>query len=115
MPANSWANDASAVRQYFINNLGLTGLNNLPTLPAAKTLSDLITFYNNPPAPSCSHSDYDVIKTERDQLKTDKDNHQCDCDSKVAAKEKEIITKIITDLSLSTERERERERTFWKP
>ncbi len=63
-----------------------------------------------PPAPNCPHSDYDTLKSERDTLKTENtqlQDHQCDCDSKVAAKEKEIINKIITDLELSTERERE--------
>lgn len=57
--------------------------------------------------PQCSHTDYDAIKTERDQLKADQEGHSCD--SKVQAKESEIITKIITDLGLTTERERERE------
>jgi chromosome segregation ATPase len=63
-----------------------------------------------PPAPNCPHSDYDTLKSERDTLQTENtqlQDHQCDCDSKVAAKEKEIINKIITDLELSTERERE--------
>jgi hypothetical protein len=54
-----------------------------------------------------AHTDYDTIKQERDQLKTEQNNHKCDCESKVSQKEKQIITKIITDLSLSTERERE--------
>lgn len=67
--------------------------------------SELDTLLNS--SPQCSHTDYDTIKTERDQLKTDKENHNCDCDSKVKAKESEIITKIITDLGLATERERE--------
>jgi hypothetical protein len=61
-------------------------------------------------SPSCSHSDYDTIKSERDTLKTENTQlkeHQCDCASKVAEKETQIITKIITDLQLSTERERE--------
>jgi len=57
---------------------------------------------------NCSHTDYDVIKQERDDLKTENTElKEHECDSKVAQKEKEIITKIITDLSLSTERERE--------
>jgi len=62
--------------------------------------------------PTCSHTDYNSIKQERNTLQTENTQlkeHQCDCDSKVQAKETEIITKIITDLSLSTERERERE------
>ena len=62
--------------------------------------------------PNCPHSDYDNLKSERDALKTENTQlkeHKCDCDSKVAQKEKEIINKIITDLELSTERERERE------
>ena len=62
--------------------------------------------------PNCSHSDYDILKSERDTLKTENTQlqaHQCDCDNKVLAKEKEIINKIITDLELSRERERERE------
>jgi len=67
--------------------------------------SELDNLLNN--SPSCSHTDYDAIKQERDQLKTDKDNHKCDCDSKVKAKETEILTKIITDCGLATERERE--------
>jgi hypothetical protein len=57
-----------------------------------------------------SHTDYDTIKSERDTLKTENTQlkeHNCDCASQVAQKETEIITKIITDLSLSTERERE--------
>lgn len=65
--------------------------------------------------PNCPHSDYDTLKSERDTLKaenTQLKEHKCDCDSKVAQKEKEIINKIITDLELSTERERER--AFWK-
>jgi len=45
------------------------------------------------------------LKTENTELK----EHKCDCDSKVKAKESEIINKIITDLGLATERERERE------
>ena len=55
--------------------------------------------------PQCSHTDYDAIKTERDQLKAEQESHSCD--SKIQAKESEIITKIITDLGLTTERERE--------
>ena len=55
--------------------------------------------------PQCSHTDYDTIKQERDQLKADKESHSCD--TKVKAKESEIIAKIITDLGLATERERE--------
>ncbi|CAG8743270.1 11491_t:CDS:2, partial [Cetraspora pellucida] len=51
-------------------------------------------------APRCSHSDYDAIKQERDQLKTDKDNHKCDCEAQVKAKETEILTKIITDCKM---------------
>ncbi|CAJ0749079.1 13654_t:CDS:10 [Entrophospora sp. SA101] len=60
--------------------------------------------------PTCSHTDYDTIKSERDTLKTENTQlkeHQCDCASQVAQKETQIITKIITDLQLSTERERE--------
>ncbi|KLL04486.1 MAG: hypothetical protein MRERV_21c040 [Mycoplasmataceae bacterium RV_VA103A] len=66
--------------------------------------TELDTLLSN--SPSCSHTDYDAIKQERDQLKTDKDNHKCDCDSKVAQKETEILTKIITDCGLATEKER---------
>src|SRR6185312_13172217 len=36
------------------NYLGVNSLSNLPTMPTGKTLTDLITFYNNPP--NCSHS-----------------------------------------------------------
>lgn len=60
--------------------------------------------------PNCSHSDYDTLKSEIQTLRTENTQlkeHKCDCDSKVAQKEREIIDKIITDLSLSTERERE--------
>ena len=60
--------------------------------------------------PTCSYNDYDTIKSERDTLKTENTQlkeHNCDCANQVAQKETEIITKIITDLSLSTERERE--------
>jgi len=60
--------------------------------------------------PTCPHTDYDTIKSERDTLQaenTQLKEHECDCESKVAEKEQQIITKIITDLSLSTERERE--------
>lgn len=60
--------------------------------------------------PTCSHSDYDTLKSERDSLKTENTQlkeHKCDCDSKVVEKEKKIINKIIADLSLSTEREGE--------
>jgi hypothetical protein len=67
--------------------------------------TDLDKFINHT-CPDCrltKHNDYDTIKAERDQLKTDQDNHDCDCASQVAQKETEIITKIITDLSLSTE------------
>lgn len=65
--------------------------------------SELDTLLN----PICSHTDYDTIKQERDRLKTGWANHECDSDGKVAAKETEIITKIIIDLGLTTERERE--------
>jgi hypothetical protein len=60
--------------------------------------------------PTCPHTDYDTIKSERDTLQaenTQLKEHECDCESKVAEKEQQILTKIITDLSLSTERERE--------
>jgi hypothetical protein len=60
--------------------------------------------------PSCPHTDYDAVKSERDTLKTENTQlkeHNCDCASQVAQKEQEIITKIITDLGLTTERERE--------
>jgi hypothetical protein len=65
--------------------------------------------------PNCPHSDYETLKSENQTLKTENTQlkgHKCDCDSKVAQKEQEIINKIITDLQLSTERERERERAF---
>ena len=63
-----------------------------------------------PPAPNCPHSDYDTLKSERDTLKTENiqlQDHQCDCNSKVAQKEQEIVSKIITDLSLSTPQEQQ--------
>lgn len=128
---NDWENDFNNVRLYFVNSLGLNDVNKLPNIPSGENLNSLITktgeysrIHNKlsgkvsdseldnllNQVPNCSHSDYDTIKQERDTLKTENTQlkeHECDCDSKVAAKEKEIITKIITDLSLSTDRERE--------
>ncbi|CAG8685960.1 9917_t:CDS:2, partial [Ambispora gerdemannii] len=61
--------------------------------------------------PTCSHTDYDTIKQAlaAEQAKTKKQKETCDLEKKAAQeqKEKEIINKIITDLSLATERERE--------
>jgi len=58
--------------------------------------------------PSCSHTDYDTIKQERNDLKQQKDNYSTEKQQAIQDKEKEIINKIITDLGLTTERERER-------
>jgi len=60
--------------------------------------------------PTCPHTDYDTIKSERDNLKTENTQlkeHQCDCASKIAAKETEIITNFFFNFSSTTERERE--------
>lgn len=62
--------------------------------------------------PSCSHTDYDTIKQERDNLKQQQANYSTEKQQAIQDKEKEIINKIITDLSLATERERERERAL---
>jgi len=59
--------------------------------------------------PSCSHTDYDTIKKERDDLKQQQANYSTEKQQAIQDKEKEIINKIITDLGLATERERERE------
>ena len=81
-------------------------------LPSGKNLRGLITHtcpLGTCPDPSI-HTNYNTIKGERDTLKTENTQlkeHQCDCANQVAQKETEIITKIITDLQLSTERERE--------
>lgn len=161
MPPSSWVSDFIKCRKFFLNDLKIADLSNLPTIPAGEDLQTLLdyktnhtctspctlthcpapnihTLYNSVKAesdeywriynklsgkvsdnelqtlldaiPTCPHTDYDTIKSERDTLKTENTQlkeHQCDCESKVAEKEKEIITKIITDLSLSTERERE--------
>jgi hypothetical protein len=69
---------------------------------------DLTNLLNS--APSCSHSDYDTIKQERDDLKQQQTNYSTEKQQAIQDKEKEIISKIITDLGLTTERERERER-----
>ena len=58
--------------------------------------------------PNCSHTDYDTIKQERDDLKQQQANYSTEKQQAIQDKEKEIIKKIITDLGLATERERER-------
>ena len=58
--------------------------------------------------PNCSHTDYDTIKQERDDLKQQQANYSTEKQQAIQDKEKEIINKIITDLGLATERERER-------
>jgi len=68
--------------------------------------SDLDNLLNQ--TPSCSHTDYDTIKQERNDLKQQKDNYSTEKQQAIQDKEKEIINKIITDLGLATERERER-------
>jgi len=69
--------------------------------------SDLDNLLNQ--TPSCSHTDYDTIKQERDDLKQQQANYSTEKQQAIQDKEKEIINKIITDLGLTTERERERE------
>lgn len=46
-------------------------------MPSGKSLADLIIFFNTPPTPTCSHSDYNTIKTERDNYKNQWDTHTC--------------------------------------
>ncbi len=127
----NWQNIIRKVNDYCANNLKIIDFNNLPIIPTGEDLASLLTKsaeYTRihtklngkisdselqaliDAIPTCPHTDYDTIKSERDNLKTENTQlkeHQCDCASKIAAKETEIITKIITDLSLSTERERE--------
>jgi len=72
--------------------------------------SDLDNLLNQ--TPSCSHTDYDTIKQERDNLKQQQANYSTEKQQAIQDKEKEIVNKIITDLGLATERERERERAL---
>ena len=52
------------------NYLGVNSLSNLPTMPTGKTLTDLITFYNNPP--TCSHSTpQPIIITKTKEIPTE--------------------------------------------
>lgn len=52
------------------NYLGVNSLSNLPTMPTDKTLTDLITFYNNPP--TCSHSTLQpIIITKTKEIPTE--------------------------------------------
>jgi hypothetical protein len=66
--------------------------------------SDLDNLLNR--TPSCSHTDYDTIKQERDNLKQQQANYSTEKQQAIQDKEKEIINQIITDLGLATERER---------
>ena len=57
------------------STLSIADLNNLPTMPSGKSLADLITFFNTS-TPTCSHPDYDTIKTERDTYFQQRDNYK---------------------------------------
>ena len=77
-----------------------------------KTLVELLTPHtcSTCTLTHCSHSDYDTIKQERNNLKQRQVNYSTEKQRAIKDKEKEIVDKIITDLGLTPERERERER-----
>jgi hypothetical protein len=82
----------NAYESYLTEELKITDLANLPTLPTGKSLMDLISHVCQP----CPHSDYDTIENERDNLQTQLNNK----DQKIKELEEELKEKdrIIVEL-----------------
>jgi len=82
----------NAYESYLTEELKITDLANLPTLPTDKSLLDLINHICKP----CPHSDYGTIKNERDNLQTQLANK----DQKIKELEEQLQEKdrIITEL-----------------
>src|SRR5205085_7258865 len=82
----------NAYESYLTEELKITDLNTLPTLPTGKSLMDLINHTCQP----CPHSDYDTTKNERDNLQTELNSK----DQKIKELEEQLKEKdrIIVEL-----------------
>jgi hypothetical protein len=103
----------NAYESYLTEELKITDLNALPTLPTGKSLMDLISHICQP----CPHSDYGTIKNERDNLKTElanKDQKISELETQLQEKDR-IIAELQNKPPVSPVNDREPEPTNNKP